>query len=413
MVPDFHVATNSARQVVPTVYSREDTVYNLGRLGLLVGSLLINDDSVLLEAMDDKLHQPYRQKVIPGMEQAILQGKKLGAKGVFLSGSGPTLMALVDDGPCRSAVAKGMLKAFADEGIRAKAINIRPDVYGARASCSMGNGKSKSGFWDIRGYPGLTRPRLVVQKYGGSSVADPARLKNVAARVKKCWEDGNDVVVVVSAMGDTTNKLLKLAYAVTDNPHEREMDMLLSTGEQISIALLSMAIQNLGCPAVSFTGSQVSILTDQAHTRARVIGVGRETILAHLEKREVVIVAGFQGKSPTGEITTLGRGGSDTTAVAIAAALDADCCEIYTDVNGVYTADPKVVSESVRLKEISYDEMSEMANLGAKVMQLRAVEFAKRYGVKIKVKSSFSDDEGTIVQGWTIDGTSLDKRNNP
>jgi aspartate kinase len=238
---------------------------------------------------------------------------------------------------------------------------------------------------------------LIVQKYGGSSVADTDKIKRVARRVAAAQERGNQVVVVISALGDTTDRLVKLAREISECPPEREMDMLLSTGEQVSVALLSMAMHSLGHDAISFTGAQVGIVTDSAHTKAKIIDIKAERILEELAAGKVVIVAGFQGVSLDDNITTLGRGGSDTTAVALAAALKADLCEIYTDVEGVFTADPRVVPEARKIDHISYEEMLEMAATGAKVMQLRSIEFARNYGVVIHVRSSFSENEGTWI----------------
>lgn len=241
---------------------------------------------------------------------------------------------------------------------------------------------------------------LVVQKYGGSSVADAGRLKSVAARVARVRAEGDDVVVVVSALGDTTDELLALAAELNPRPPDREMDMLLSTGEQVSIALLAMALDALGVPAISFTGQQVGIVTDNSFTKAKIREVRADRIRGELAKGRVVVVAGFQGVSADGEdITTLGRGGSDTTAVAIAAELKADVCEIFTDVEGVYTADPRIVPDARKISEISYDEMLEAAANGAKVLQLRAVEYGRHHGVVIHVRSSFCEDRGTLVKG--------------
>jgi aspartate kinase len=239
--------------------------------------------------------------------------------------------------------------------------------------------------------------QLVVQKYGGSSVADPEKIRNVARRVAETAAGGQRVVVVVSAMGRTTDSLLSLAAAVTTTPDPRELDMLLATGEQASIALLAMALQSLGHPACSFTGPQVGMITDGAHTRARIARIGGERITAALDAGKIVVVAGFQGATEAGEITTLGRGGSDLTGVALAAALKADVCEIFTDVDGVYTADPNVVPDARKLARVSYDEMLEMASLGARVLQSRSVEFAKKYGVPVHVRSTFKPDPGTLV----------------
>ena len=239
---------------------------------------------------------------------------------------------------------------------------------------------------------------LIVQKYGGSSVADAEGMKRVAARIVATKRDGNQVVVVVSAMGDTTDELIDLAKQITPIPTGRELDMLLTAGERISMALLAMAISNLGHEARSFTGSQAGVITDSSHGRARIIDVTPGRIQEALNEGAIAIVAGFQGISQdTKDVTTLGRGGSDTTAVALAAALDADVCEIYTDVDGVFTADPRVVPSARKLKSVTYDEMLELAASGAKVLHLRCVEYARRYEMPIHVRSSFSTNEGTWV----------------
>jgi len=238
---------------------------------------------------------------------------------------------------------------------------------------------------------------IIVQKYGGTSVANAGRLRNVARRICRTKELGHDVVVVASAASGTTDKLISMAYEISNDPHGREYDMLVSTGEQISVALLAMAIQELGYKAISMTGYQVGILTDSTHTKARIIDISTERILEFVKEGYVFVIAGFQGVDIKGNITTLGRGGSDTSAVAVAAALKADLCEIYTDVDGVYTADPRVVASGRKLEKIDADEMLELASLGAKVLQLRSVEFAKKYKVRLSVRSSFSEDPGTLI----------------
>ena len=241
---------------------------------------------------------------------------------------------------------------------------------------------------------------LVVQKYGGSSVATAERIKRVAERIVATRKAGNDVVVVVSAMGDTTDDLMDLALQVSPVPPGRELDMLLTSGERISNALVAMAIHSLGAEARSFTGSQAGVITDSTHGRARIIDVTPGRIRAALDDGAIALVAGFQGVSQdTKDITTLGRGGSDTTAVALAAALKADVCEIYTDVDGVFSADPRIVSDATKLDTITYEEMLEMAAAGAKVLMLRCVEYARRYHVPVHVRSSYSDKAGTIVTG--------------
>ncbi len=238
---------------------------------------------------------------------------------------------------------------------------------------------------------------LVVKKFGGTSVGSLDRIKNVAKKIKKAVDSGEKVVVVSSAMAGETDKLLSMCYDLSKRPNPREVDQVVSTGEQVAIGLLSIALQELGVPAVSLTGWQVPIETDDVHTKARIRHISTKRMLKELDEGKVVIVAGFQGIDKNGDITTLGRGGSDTTAVALAAALNADVCEIYTDVPGVFTADPRIVEEARKIPVISYEEMMEMASLGSKVMQIRSVEFAAKYGVKIHVRSSFSDEEGTWI----------------
>lgn len=239
---------------------------------------------------------------------------------------------------------------------------------------------------------------IIVQKFGGSSVADAARVNNVAQRVVDTYKEGNMVVVVVSAQGDTTDDLIEKAMEINTEPSKREMDMLLASGEQISIALLAMAIEKIGAPVISLTGWQAGFLTNSNSGNARINTVNTERILSELDKKKIVVVAGFQGVDKYDDITTLGRGGSDTSAVAIAAAIHADKCEIYTDVDGVYTADPRIVKDAKKLDEITYDEMLELASLGANVLHNRSVEMAKKYGVKLEVKSSFERVAGTIVK---------------
>ncbi|MDP2939076.1 MAG: aspartate kinase [Candidatus Omnitrophota bacterium] len=238
---------------------------------------------------------------------------------------------------------------------------------------------------------------LVVQKYGGSSVANPERIKEVARRVVSYKQRGYSLVVVVSALADTTDELIELASAITGKPPEREMDMLMATGEQVSCALLAMAIDKLGYKAISFTGGQVGIITDSSHTKARIVKISAERLNNELKKGKIVIVAGFQGVTQENDITTLGRGGSDLTAVALAYTLNAKICEIYTDVEGVFTADPRIENRAKKISKITYDEMLEMASLGAQVMQSRSIEVAKKFGIPIHVRSSFSHKEGTMI----------------
>jgi aspartate kinase len=257
---------------------------------------------------------------------------------------------------------------------------------------------------------------LIVQKYGGTSVGNTDRIKNVAARVAKYHAQGDKIVVVVSAMSGVTDSLIKLAKEIAPLPSEREMDMLLATGEQQTIALTAIALQTIGVPAVSMTGAQAGIVTDGVHTKAKIHNITPKQVHEKLDGGNVVIVAGFQGETSAGQITTLGRGGSDLTAIALAAALQADLCQIYTDVDGVYTTDPRLVPGAKKLPEISYDEMLELASLGAKVMQSRSVEFAKKFGVIFEVRSSLNDNPGTIVkeetksmEGVVVRGVALDK----
>jgi aspartate kinase len=257
---------------------------------------------------------------------------------------------------------------------------------------------------------------LIVQKYGGTSVGDADRIKNVARRVAASRARGDQIVVVVSAMSGVTDGLIKLARQIMDQPPEREMDVLLATGEQTTIALTAMALTALGVPAISLTGAQAGIVTDGVHTKAKITNVTPKETHRLLDAGNVVIVAGFQGQTPAGQITTLGRGGSDLTAIALAAALRADLCQIYTDVDGVYTADPRIVPDARKLSEIAYDEMLELAGSGAKVMQLRSVEIAKKFGVVFEVRSSLNDNPGTIVREETrsmedivVRGVALDR----
>jgi aspartate kinase len=248
---------------------------------------------------------------------------------------------------------------------------------------------------------------IVVQKYGGSSVGDADKIKNVARRIAAARDKGDDVVAVVSAMGDTTDELVELAYSVTDQPSEREFDVLLSTGEIVSSTLLAMALRAMGYEAISLSGAQAGIRTDAVYSRARIVGVDPERIVRELDKGRIVIVAGFQGVTEEMDTTTLGRGGSDTTGVALAVSLGAEVCQIYTDVDGVYTADPRLVPEARKLDEISYEEMLELASYGAKVMHPRAVELGELFNMPIMVASSFNDRPGTLIHG----GVAMEVRN--
>ena len=239
--------------------------------------------------------------------------------------------------------------------------------------------------------------QLIVQKFGGTSVADAARMKAAAKRAVDAHSAGNRVIVVVSARGKMTDELLELAYEINDNPSARELDSLLSTGEQMSSALMAMAIHSLGSPAVSFVGRQIGITTDSFHTKARIVNMKVDRILEELSKNKIVVVAGYQGVDENDNITTLGRGGSDTSAVALAALLKADICDIYTDVDGIFTADPRIVPKARKLDKISYDEILELASMGAQVVHVRSVELAKKYNVPIRVRSSFNNSIGTLI----------------
>lgn len=262
----------------------------------------------------------------------------------------------------------------------------------------------------------MGRVGLIVQKFGGTSVGSIERIQHVAKMIKREVQDGNQLVIVVSAMGKSTDTLIDMARQLSSNPKSREMDMLLSTGEQVTTALLAMALQQLDVKAISMTGWQAGVMTEAVHSKARIVDIKKESILEEVNQGNVVIVAGFQGTTETGQITTLGRGGSDTTAVALAAVLAAERCDIFTDVTGVYTADPRIVPLARQVKQISYDEMLELANLGAGVLHPRAVECAKNYGVKLTVRSSFEDIEGTWVkeeafmeEGLVVHGVANDK----
>ena len=257
---------------------------------------------------------------------------------------------------------------------------------------------------------------LIVKKFGGSSVANRERIFNVANRCIEDFRAGHDIVVVLSAMGDSTDDLIALAKDINPSAPRREMDMLLATGEQVSVSLMAMAMASLGVPAVSLNALQVPMITNSRYSNAQLKSIGSERIMAELENRKIVIVTGFQGVNKAGDVTTLGRGGSDTTAVALAAALHADVCEIFTDVNGVYTCDPRVVPEASKLGEITYDEMLELASLGAKVLHNRSVELAKKYGVQLVVRNSMNREEGTVVkeddgmmEKMLVSGIAIDK----
>ncbi|MGE5486071.1 MAG: aspartate kinase [Ignavibacteriales bacterium] len=377
VIPDKELKTEEARAVIPKAVPMEDAIFNISRAAALVGGLVTGRSEVLGWATEDRLHQQYRRFLAPELMEAITAAKKAGAKGAAVSGSGPSVLVFTDGQAAR--VKAAILEVFRQRDVTCRVMDLTLDLYGARL---------------------MTRHDVapVVQKYGGSSLADPAKIRRIAARVAAARKQGAPVAVVVSAMGDTTDDLLSLARSVSPSPRQKDLDVLLATGEQVSIALLSMALNDLGVESVPMTASQVGIITDDLHTRARIQRVSREVVMDHLDKGHVVVVAGFQGVASNGEVTTLGRGGSDTTAVALAAALGASECEICTDVDGVYTADPRIEPSARLIPEVPYDEMAEMAGLGAKVLHTRSIELARRYGVAIHVHNSANDHPGTWIR---------------
>jgi len=378
-IPPFTLSTEEMRKVLPKQVSLQDAVDNLSKSALLVNALQQSKWELIPEAMQDRLHQPFRMPFIKGAKNIFSEVQKSGIAGVALSGSGPTIISLVKDG-VENEIIKIMRQTFRKADIKSQVKVLDPDTDGARIE------------------RGETTHPIIVQKYGGTSVSNIEMIKKVAEKIVQQASQGNRMIVVVSAMGKTTDELIKKSSEILQNPSEREMDMLLSTGEQVSIALVTMAIHALGAEAISFTGGQAGIMTNNSHTKARINSVNHQRIIKALDQGKIVIVAGFQGIDSEGNITTLGRGGSDTTAIALAARMKADCCEIYTDVDGVYTADPTLVPEARKIKEISHDEMSEMAILGAKVLYYRAIDIARNYRVNILVKPSFHNGHGTAVQ---------------
>lgn len=378
-IPPFTLSTEEMRKVLPKQVSLQDAVDNLSKSALLVNALQQSKWELIPEAMQDRLHQPFRMPFIKGAKNIFSEVQKSGIAGVALSGSGPTIISLVKEG-AEQEIIKIMRKTFSRAGVRSQVKVLDPDMDGARIE------KGKTA------YP------IIIQKYGGTSVSDIGKIKKVAQKIVEQSRQGDRMIVVVSAMGKTTDELIEKSYEIIKNPSDREMDMLLSTGEQVSIALVTMAIHALGAEAISFTGGQAGIMTNNSHTRARISSINQRRIKKALDEGKIVIVAGFQGIDEEGNITTLGRGGSDTTAIALAARMKATRCEIYTDVDGVFTADPMLVPEARKLKEISHDEMSEMAILGAKVIFFRAMDIARNYGVEIFIKSIFHNGNGTLVK---------------
>jgi aspartate kinase len=378
-IPPFTLSTEEMRKVLPKQVSLQDAVDNLSKSALLVNALQQSKWELIPEAMQDRIHQPFRLPFIKGAKNIFSEVQKSGIAGVALSGSGPTIISLVKD-EAENEIIRIMKKTFHSAGIKSQVILLDPDLDGARIE------KGKNSY------------SIIVQKYGGSSVADTGKIKEVAKRIVQQSKSGNKMIVVVSAMGKTTDELIKISNEILQNPSEREMDMLLSTGEQVSIALLTMAIHALGSDAISFTGGQAGIITTNSHTKARINNINHKRIKEALDNGKIVIVAGFQGVDSEGNITTLGRGGSDTTAIALAVRMKADRCEIYTDVDGVYTADPSLVPEAKKINKISHDEMSEMAILGAKVLYYRALDIARNYQVNILVKPSYNNGKGTLIE---------------
>ena len=378
-IPSFTLSTDEMRKVLPKQVSLQDAVDNLSKSALLVNALQQSKWTLIPEAMQDRLHQPFRLPFIKGAQNIFTEVQKSGIAGVALSGSGPTIISLVKEG-LENDIIKIMKKTFADADIKSQVRALEPDADGT----IIVKGERDS--------------PIIVQKYGGSSVADIEKIKMVASKIVKQARQGKRLIVVVSAMGKTTDDLISKARQIIPNPNEREMDMLLSTGEQVSIALVTMAIQSLGAEAISFTGAQAGIRTTSSYSKAKINSINEKRIKNALNQGKIVIVAGFQGIDDEGNITTLGRGGSDTTAIALAARMKAECCEIYTDVDGVFNADPGLVTKAKKIKEITHDEISEMAILGAKVLYYRAIDIARNYGVEISVKSTFQNGTGTMIR---------------
>jgi aspartate kinase len=378
-IPPFTLSTEEMRKVLPKQVSLQDAVDNLSKSALLVNALQQSKWELIPEAMQDRLHQPFRMPFIKGAKSIFSEVQKTGIAGVALSGSGPTIISLVKDG-AEKEIIKIMRQTFRNAGITSQVKMLDPDLDGARVE------------------KGKTSNPIIVQKYGGTSVSDIKMVKEVAKKVVQQARNGNKMIVVVSAMGKTTDDLIKKSSEILESPSEREMDMLLATGEQVSIALVTMAIQALGADAISFTGGQAGIMTNNSHTKARINSINHQRIKEALDHGKIVIVAGFQGIDNEGNITTLGRGGSDTTAIALAARMKAERCEIFSDVDGVYTADPNLVPGARKIKEISHDEMSEMSILGAKILYYRAIDIARNYRVNILVKPSYNNGNGTVVK---------------
>lgn len=399
-LPELALPTKHSRGVLPQEVPLADAAFNVGRAALLVAAVAQGRFDLLGTAMQDKLHQDYRLPLVPG-GSSLLRSAMRDGWGISLSGSGPSVIAIgTGEGP-----GAAMYEAFSRAGVRCRILELEVDPHGAALEHDAASADTLPATSPARAVaaaprrcPARSSRPLVVHKYGGSSVATPELIRRVAARVADVRRSGTGIVVVVSAMGDATDSLLALAGAVARLPDRRELDALMATGEQVSVALLAMALQDLGIDAVSLSGGMLGIITDGVFCRARISRVHTDNIRAALDKGQVVIAAGFQGTGPDGQITTLGRGGSDATAVVLSAALGASVCEIFTDVDGVYTADPRIVADAALLPSVSYDEMSEMASLGAKVLQLRSVELARRHGVRLVVKSSLKPGPGTIIR---------------
>lgn len=377
VIPDKELKTEEARAVIPAQVPMEDAIFNISRAAALVGGIMTGRSEVLGWATEDRLHQQYRRELAPELMEAITAARKAGAKGAAVSGAGPSVLVFGDG---RAAEIKAaIMRVFEARNIRCRIMDLSLDLYGARVITSH-----------------ALAP--VVRRFGGSSVSGPQAIRQLAEQVSAFSKKGERQVVVLSAMGDTTHDLLRLAKDVSPAPGKKDLDMLLATGEQVSIALFSMALRDKGVDATPMTAAQAGIVTDDTHTRARIQQVSRQAIMDHLDRGSVVIVSGFQGVSASGEITTMGSGGSDTTAVALAAALGATECEFCTDVDGVFTADPHIEPCARLIPEIPYDEMAEMAGLGARIVHARAIELARRHGISIHVKGSFGDRPGTWIR---------------
>ena len=413
-VPDFPMDTHTARGLLPTEVSIETAVHNISRASLFVAALATGRTDLLRTATEDAIHQPPRSTVFPALPKLIGAAVEAGAHGAFLSGAGSSVLALVDPdhaervGAAMTEAARHGVRAHHSDGItrtaryRDERTSRQPLSGAERGSRPLLDVAAGEWAEQVAEQPGGSvasqrARRLIVQKYGGTSVGSAERIVRSAERIAAVADAGYDVVVTVSAMGKTTDELIGLARQVSRDPNDRELDQLLVTGEQVSASLMAMALIDRGRQAVSLTGAQAGIRTTACSPRPASRTSTRSGSAASSTAGRIPIVTGFQGITEEQDVTTIGRGGSDTSAVAIAAALGAERCEILTDVEGIYTADPRVVSNARKLDKISYEEMLELASLGARVMHPRAVELGEVYGVPILVRSSFSDAPGTLI----------------